>query len=234
MTGARVVTEEVNRWFTTWVAYRRTPQIQARLDAQRRGIVQAAIELVGESGYRACSIARVAARAGIASGTVYNHFAGKSELVAEVFRVVVGREVEAVRSAVARPGTAAEQVTQVIETFAGRAMKAPRLAYALLVEPVDPKVDELRLEFRQAFTDVVAAAVSEGVASGELPPQDPKVTAAALVGAIAEVLVDPLGASGATPADSPAGRRRATGPDAVPTVITFALRGIGAFDAAHP
>jgi AcrR family transcriptional regulator len=213
------------------VAYRRTPQIQARLDAQRRGIVQAAIELVGDSGYSACSIVRVAARAGIASGTVYNHFAGKGDLLAEVFRVVVSREVAAVRSAVARPGTAAEQVTMVIETFAGRAMKAPRLAYALLAEPVDAKVDELRLEFRQAFTDVVASAIADGVAGGELPPQNPGVTAAALVGAIAEVLVDPLGASGGT--GTAGAGRRTTAPDTVPTVITFALRGIGAFDASH-
>jgi AcrR family transcriptional regulator len=215
------------------MAYRRTPQIQARLDAQRVGIVQAAIELVGASGYGACSVARVAARAGIASGTVYNHFDGKSDLLAEVFRVVVSREVEAVRAAAAPPGSAAVRVTAVIETFAGRAMKSPRLAYALLAEPVDPKVDELRLMFRQAFTDVVAAAVADGVADGELPPQNPAITASALVGAIGEVLVDPLDTSGGTPASGGVAGGGVTEPDTVPTVITFALRGIGVLDASH-
>ena len=202
------------------MAYRRTAQIQARLDTQRAAIVYAAIELVGESGYGACSIVRVAARAGIAAGTVYNHFGSKGDLLAEVFRVVVTREVEAVRAAVTASGRAAERVTAVIETFAGRAMKSPRLAYALLAEPVDPKVDALRLEFRQAFTDLVAAAVVDGVASGELPPQNPVVTASALVGAIGEVLIDPLDTGGSAP-------------DTVSTVITFALRGIGVHDASH-
>ncbi|MEO8889359.1 MAG: TetR/AcrR family transcriptional regulator [Jatrophihabitantaceae bacterium] len=202
------------------MAYRRTPQVQARLDAQRAGIVQAAITLVGESGYGACSMSRVAEQAGIASGTVYNHFAGKSDLLAEVFRVVVGREVEAVRAATATPGRAAERVTAVIETFAGRALKSPRLAYALLAEPVDAKVDKLRLVFRKAFTDLVATAVADGVANGELPPQNPALTASALVGAIGEVLVDPLGTGGAAP-------------DIVPTVITFALRGMGVPDASY-
>lgn len=203
------------------MAYRRTPRIQARLDAQRLAVVQAAIELVGQSGYRACSIARVAERAGIASGTVYNHFVSKGDLLAEVFRVVVGREVEAVRAAAASPGRAASRITAVIETFAGRAFKSPRLAYALLAEPVDPRIDELRLKFRQAFTEVVAAAVLDGVATGELPPQNPDVIAAALVGAIGEVLVDPLH-TGATELDT------------LPTVITFALRGVGVLDVVHP
>ncbi len=70
--------------------YRRTPQIQARLDAQRAAIVSAAGELLAEEGYAACSVAAVAARAGVAAGTVYRHFDGKAELVAELFRVVVG------------------------------------------------------------------------------------------------------------------------------------------------
>lgn len=202
------------------MAYRRTPQIQARLDAQHAGIVLAAVALVGESGYGACSMARVAARAGIASGTVYNHFAGKADLLAEVFRVVVSHEVEAVRAAAAPPSGAADRITAVIETFAGRAMKSPRLAYALLAEPVDPKVGQLRLAFRQTFTDVVVAAVADGVGTGELPPQNPAVTAAALVGAIGEVLIDPLGTG-------------VTEPDTVPSLITFALRGIGVLDASH-
>lgn len=203
------------------MAYRRTPQIQRRLDAQQQSIVQATIALAGEGGYAACSVARVAARAGVAAGTVYNHFANKSDLLAEVFRVVVSREVAAVRAAAAPPGSAAERATAVVETFAGRALKSPRLAYALLAEPVDPQVDALRMEFRRAFTDVVAAAIADGVATGELPPQSPAIVASALVGAIGEVLVGPL-ATGTAEADT------------VPTVITFALRAIGAPDAVHP
>jgi AcrR family transcriptional regulator len=204
------------------MAYRRTPQIQARLDVQRAAIVRAAADLVAESGYAGASIARVAARAGVAPGTVYNHFAGKTELLAEVLRTVVGREVAAVRAAAASARTAADQVVAVIETFAGRAAKRPRLAHALLAEPVDPGVDRLRQRFREQFADVVAEAIAGGVRSGELPPQSPPVVAAALIGAFGQALVRPLAAGGEPT------------PDTLPTVITFALRGIGATDASHP
>src|SRR5207249_4776040 len=77
--------------FTSWVAYRRTPAVQARLDASREMIVKAAITLLTEHGYAGCSVAAVAARAEVATGTVYRHFPSKAELVTEVFRVAAGR-----------------------------------------------------------------------------------------------------------------------------------------------
>jgi AcrR family transcriptional regulator len=193
--------------------------VQARLDAQRESIVQSAAALLAEHGYAGCSMAAVAARSGIAAGTVYNHFTGKVDLVAEVFRSIVSHEVDVVRTA-AESGGAAESVTAVVETFARRALKAPRRAYVLLVEPVDPLIDELRLEFRRAFRDVITDTITRGIRSGELPPQNASVVAAALVGAFGEALIGPL-ATGAEDADT------------IPTLIEFTLRAIGGSVDAH-
>jgi AcrR family transcriptional regulator len=197
------------------VPYRRTPAIQARLDAQRATLAAATAELLAEQGYAACSIAAVASRAGVAAGTVYRHFDSKTDLVAEVFRTVVGREVAAVRAAVEAEHAVDGRMAALVQTFAGRALKSPRLAYALLTEPVDPVVDELRLDFRIAFRDIAARAIAEGVRTAALPPQNPEIVAAALVGAIGEALGGPL----ATGAEDP---------DTIPTLIQFALRAIGA------
>jgi AcrR family transcriptional regulator len=201
------------------MAYRRTPRVEARLAGQRSSIVAAAAALLAEEGYAGCSMAAVAARAGVAAGTVYNHFAGKSELIAEVFRTIVSHEVEVVRTA-ATSGSAGKRATAVLETFARRALKSPKRAYVLLVEPVDPVIDELRLEFRRAFRDVITDAIRHGVDSGELPPQNASVVAAALVGALGEALVVPL-------ADG------AEDPDTLPTLIEFTLRAIGGRADAH-
>ena len=205
------------------MAYRRTAGVQARLDAQRDRIVAAATHQLAEHGYAGCSVVAVAAQAGVAAGTLYNHVSGKAQLVAEVFRAVVGREVDSVRAAVdaaVEPApVAAARITALVETFALRALKSPRLAYALLVEPVDPTVDELRLQFRLAFRDIAAGAIEAGVAAGEVPPQDATVVAAALVGAIGEALVGPLSGD--------------PDPSTVPALVTFALRSIGVRDAAY-
>jgi AcrR family transcriptional regulator len=188
--------------------------------SQRDAILAAAADLLAEGGYAACTVNAVAQRANVAAGTVYNHFANKADLAAYVFRAIAARELDAVAAA-ARGGSAVQRIAAVIETFALRALKQPRRAYALLAEPADPAVDALRLEFRSAFRDVIAEAIRDGVASGELPPQDPGVVAAALVGAIGEALVGPLAG-----ADDSV--------DAVPALLSFACRAIGGAPRDHP
>ena len=151
--------------------------------------------------------------AGVAPGTLYNYVSGKAELIAEVFRAVATGELHAVRSAVAAASGTPAELTAVVETFAARALKAPRLAAALLAEPVDPSVEKLRVEFRREFRDVLADVIVRGVASGRIPRQDAEVVAAALVGAIAEGLSGPLST----------GREA----DATGTIVTLTLRAVG-------
>ena len=198
--------------------YRRTPKVQERLDAQRDTIVGAATRQLAEHGYGGCSVAAVAERAGVAVGSVYRHFPTKADLVVHVFRQVVTREVEAVRAASGAPGDPVERVLAVFETFAQRALKAPKQAYALLAEPVDALIDAERLEFRRAFTEVVAEHVAAGVRQGVLPAQDGRLTAAALVGAAAEVLIGPLTSGNAGD---------------VAELRTFVVRALGGSDARH-
>jgi AcrR family transcriptional regulator len=81
------------------MAYRRTPAVQERLDAQRARLLEAATTAVATHGYAGCSIAAVAKNAGVGTGTLYRHFDGKGELFAEVFQSVCSREVSAARDA---------------------------------------------------------------------------------------------------------------------------------------
>jgi AcrR family transcriptional regulator len=158
----------------------------------------------------------------VATGSVYRHFPSKTELVTELFRVTVGREVEAVAASTATAVTARDGVRKLVETFAGRAAQAPRLAYALLAEPVGPAVEAERLAYRRAFRDIAAGLIADGVASGELPDQDPELTAAALVGAVGEALVGPLAA------------QPHTIPRTIDSLVVFALRALGETDAGNP
>jgi AcrR family transcriptional regulator len=176
--------------------YRPTERTEARRAAARDAIVAAARALIARGGYREAQVAAVAARAGVATGTVYRHFPSKAELFAEVFRQVSAREVEAARAAADRAADdaagAAARLAAAIEAFARRALRARRQAWALLAEPVDPAVETERLRFRRAHAEHFAAIVADGVAAGELPPQNADLVGAALVGALAEALVGPL------------------------------------------
>jgi AcrR family transcriptional regulator len=195
--------------------YRPTDRTRARLAAARERIVDGSLDQLAEGGYASASVAAVARRAGVATGTVYRHFPSKQDLFAEVFRRASQREVDALRSAATRGESAATRLAAWVEAFVRRALAEPVRAYALIAEPVDPAIEAERLTFRRAYADLFAAALRDAVDSGELPPLDADLTAAAIVGALAEALVGPL-------------QRRDAGADAlVDSLQTFVLRSVG-------
>ncbi len=175
------------------MAYRPTERTEARNAATRRRIVAAARGLIAKGGYAEAQVAAVASRAEVAIGTVYRHFPSKADLFAEVFREASQREVDAVAAAAREAAdSATARIAAAVETFARRALRGRRLAWALIAEPVDPAVEAERLVFRRAYRDVFADVIAVGVESGELPLQNPELSAAALVGAIGEALVGPV------------------------------------------
>ncbi len=207
------------------MAYRPTELTKARKAAARERIVTAARELVAQGGYAEAQVAAVAQRADVATGTVYRHFPSKAELFAEVFRNASQHEVDAVVEAASENGgiTATARIAAAVETFARRALRGRRLAWALIAEPVDPAVEAERLVFRRAYRDAFAAVIAEGVAAGELPVQDPSTSAAALVGAIGEALVGPVSPT--------AGRHD---PEAVVTSLKdFCIRSVTGKEPTH-
>jgi AcrR family transcriptional regulator len=203
--------------------YRPTERTEARRTEARARIVRAAHELIARGGYREASIAAVASRAGVATGSVYRHFPSKADLFAEVFRNASQREVDAVAAAAAgASGPAPARIAAAVAVFAQRALAGRRLAWALLAEPVDPAVEAERLVFRAAYRDVFAAVLRAGVAAGELPAQDCALSATALVGAIGEALAGPTSPTAAGAA-----------PDLVSELTAFCLRAVATGGVPH-
>jgi len=207
------------------MAYRRTEQVEARLADNRQRILRAARRVLTEEGLRAAQIGAVAAAAGVATGTIYRYFPSKADLFAEILRVICQRELDVVADIAASGGSARDRLAGAVRAFATRALRAHRLAYAIIVEPADPVVDQVRLEFRRAQGRAFESIIADGLAAGEFPAQDVAVSAACLVGAFLEGLVGPL-APGA-PGAGDGGQRL------VDDIVAFALRAVGA-PARHP
>ena len=148
----------------------------------RQRLIDATTELLAEGGYAAATVAALTSRAGVASGTLYRHFASKEELFVEIFRNLSGRELDAMRDAADGEDAPLDRLEAAIDAFARRALAEPRVAWALLAEPVDALVDAERLEYRRRYRDLVA----------EVVPQNSLTLAAAIVGGVSEALVGPL------------------------------------------
>jgi AcrR family transcriptional regulator len=202
--------------------YRRTENVVRRLAAREQVILTAATELAAAGGMAAVQIAAVAARAGIAAGTVYRYFPSKTDLIAELVAAVAGRELDAMKAAGdAAPGPMSALAAS-ISTFASRALSERKLAWAVMGEPVDAEVDAMRLDFRQSLAAQLEGRVEIAIAGRHLPDQDARVAAPALVGALMEGLLGPL-----APTYDDAGQMR----EAVQTATLLALRALGIIDA---
>jgi AcrR family transcriptional regulator len=174
------------------MAYRHTERVQEQLQDKRDRILQAVRSVVGEVGFRGAQVATVAEAAGVATGTVYRHFPSKGELFAEALSLNAGHEL-AVLAAVARSeGSAMDRLADAIRVFALRAVRARRLSWAMIAEPAEPEVDAARLASRRAFADVFEGLITDGIAAGDFPPQNARLAAAGLIGALTEGLIGPL------------------------------------------
>lgn len=212
----------VNHHSLVSMPYRRTENVVRRLAAREQVILTAATELAAEGGMAAVQIAAVAARAGIAAGTVYRYFPSKTDLIAELVAAVAGRELDAMKAAGdAAPGPMSAMAAS-ISTFASRALSERKLAWAVMGEPVDPQVDAMRLDFRQSLAAELEGRIGIAIAGRHLPDQDARVAAPALVGALMEGLLGPL-----APTYDDAGQAR----EAVQTATLLALRALGIIDA---
>jgi AcrR family transcriptional regulator len=171
----------------------RSPRVAARIADSRRRILRAARTVVADEGYAAAQVAVVARIADVATGSVYRHFSSKVSLFSEMLRSVCERELEVVRAIAAEPGrSCALRISDAVTAFVDRALRGDGLAYAVIVEPMDPDIDAVRLQARARLAATFAALIREGVERGEFQDQDADVRGAAIVGAMLEGVVAPL------------------------------------------
>ena len=107
-------------------------------------------------------------------------------------REVALHELEVARRAVSIPGPAGGRLEGAIRIHVERALRRPRLAYAMLAEPLAPELEATRLIYRKSFHELFARVMEEAIEVGEYQPFDVKTAAACMIGAFDEALIWPL------------------------------------------
>jgi len=192
-----------------------------RNEPTRARLVRASREVLERGGYAGASVLAIARRAGVSAGALYRHFPSKAELIVEVLRTASEGELAEMNAAASEADTFMGRLEAVVATYARRALRNRRLAWALVYEPVDPLVDAERLAYRRSYCRSMAALLRQGIAAGELPNENPDLMAAALVGVISETLVGPL---------SPIGGDTASDAEIIASLLRICRRSVGVRD----
>src|SRR6266567_4714287 len=134
-------------------------------------ILQAAEEVLAEKGYHETSVDEIAARVGIAKGTVYLHFASKEELVVALFERDMQNFLQMVAKQVDTAASAREKMEAILQVMYGEIFsKRIQLLYSMYQSP------ELRRNFgekgcmRELWEELAArisSLLEEGKAAGE-------------------------------------------------------------------
>ncbi len=134
-------------------------------------ILQAAEEVLLEKGYHETSIDEIAARVGIAKGTVYLHFPSKEDLVIAIYQREMLQLLQYIDSIIGSQSTALAKVEAIFELMYGGIMSTRmRLLFSIsnsagLKHLLDEKTGCLR-EMWDQLTERLNSLFEEGKAEG--------------------------------------------------------------------
>lgn len=148
-------------------------------EGRRTAILDAALRVFGQYGYRRTSMDEVAREAGIGKGTIYLSFAGKDEVFRALSQRLSQWMLSAAETASRQPGTTADKLTAICAAWFGTYMETIRRS---------PHVAELMDAKHRLSADVVSRAASrykrlvrdiltEADAGGELNLESAGITA---------------------------------------------------------
>lgn len=155
---------------------------------RKEEIVQAALEVIGEKGVRALTIAAIANSAGMSEANIYRHFSGKDEIFSALADYI-GSEVMGKAATVAggsrKPLEKLETIFFSHITIIAEHPGIPRFVFS----------DDVHLTYRHLsealalrigrYVETIAGIIAAGIAEGELKPElSPHETALTLLGMI--------------------------------------------------
>jgi AcrR family transcriptional regulator len=163
-----------------------------RRDQTRQRLFEAAVELIAEQGFSATTVDDIAARAGVAKGTVYYNFESKTGLFEELLRHGIGLLTADFRAAVdgVPPRAAVAALIRAQLAYIRRYRAFAQLLLSEMWRTNREWQQTLRL-LRAEAIGVIADTLRAGVDSGDLPADlDVQLASSALFGVGLVVAVD--------------------------------------------
>jgi AcrR family transcriptional regulator len=153
----------------------------------RQRIVAAAVALFAEQGFDATSVNQVVARAGVAKGALYHHFDSKDDLLYEVYRELVDRQLAGLQAILARKLDPASTLRALIDdlVITTAASAAEAKVFARESHRLGDANQARVRAARRRIHDAVIELVRRGQAAGDFAPvASPEMVSFTLFGVI--------------------------------------------------
>lgn len=146
--------------------------------------MRASLELFAAQGYQATTTPDIARQAGLAEGTMYSHFAGKQDLLNELYRSAAAWAVQLVRQADAAGGTPRDKLAQLAALLVHDAGRDPAVARLFFFQDYAVLLDERSRASAREFRGGLEGLVAQGKAEGLVRTGGVDALAAAWLGVV--------------------------------------------------
>jgi AcrR family transcriptional regulator len=138
-------------------------------DATRERLLRAALDLYTTTGFLGTTTPALAARAGVAEGTIYRHFSSKEQLLNEAHRRAHSWALETLAALEAdRVRRGAERLAYFARQIVDRAAQDAPLIRMLFSTGHEPFLDEPSRAARRGFREGVIQLVAMGKSDGQV------------------------------------------------------------------
>jgi TetR/AcrR family fatty acid metabolism transcriptional regulator len=162
-----------------------------RSDEKRRRILQAAVKVFARKGYFAARVSDIAARAGVADGTIYLYFRGKEDILVSLFDELMSEHVSRAREEMEAVEDAPSRLRLLAEHHL-RALGADRdLAVVFQVELRQSTkfMERFTASWLGRYFDLVSSVIEQGQKEGTLRADLPrKLVTKAFFGTLDELV----------------------------------------------
>jgi AcrR family transcriptional regulator len=170
------------------MAYRKTAATEARKDARRKKLLDAATRMFGTHGYHAATVPMIVADADSSVGSFYMHFRNKEDIFAAVLEALGERTAEVLNDARARQPDSLKRVGAAVESLFLFLADNPQEARILIVESsgLSSRLEKVRRGILQYHAEQTRHTLESDPAAFKFA--DASVAAQCLVGAVYEAL----------------------------------------------
>ncbi len=156
------------------------------IDMQRRRLMLAIVEVVGDSGLEAATVGRVCEQAGVSRRTFYELFDDCEACLLAALEGEIERLAAGMSSEFAGPGRWRERVRRALSTLLEQLDARPDVARFCVLET--PRGGPRLIECRTRALDALAVAIEQGRAETRAGGEPPPLTALGVVGGALAVI----------------------------------------------
>lgn len=170
------------------MAYRKTPANEARKEARRKLLLDAATHLFGSHGYHATTVPMIVAEAGSSVGSFYAHFRNKEDVFAAVLEALGARLGDVMHQAEHSQPDPRLGIPSAVESLFLFLVENPKEARILIIESsgLSPRLEQVRRSLLHRHEQSVCQKLESNPAAFQVASAP--VAARCLVGAVFEAL----------------------------------------------